>query len=434
MPYGRDIKIKAKSILGLLLALGLLFSNFRAVLADTISDQLTASQQKLLQLNQQINGYQKQIAQVQNQSSSLRNEISIYNDQISSTELAIEAKQTQIDSANLQITQLQRQIDEKTQDIASNQQVLAELISELNKDDDQYILKTTVGSDNLSDFLDQVQYTQNLQSQVYQLVEKIKSLKTELESQQHDLQIQVQQLQDLKDQLQVTQDSLTTIRNQKQQLLNQTQGLEKNFQKLLSSSKTDAVNLQKEIENLDNQVKAKLGKSAIINATPGILAWPIDGIITQGYGNTGFTALGYDFHNGIDIAGPPGQPIYAAADGVVLDDDHSNQDFGNWVALKSTIITAGGTTADIFTLYGHMQKYIVDVGQNLKQGDLIGYEGNTGNTTAKLYGPERGYHLHFGVYDFNGFAVSQGAYTKTYGPYKVPYGYTYNPLNFLSPN
>ncbi|MDR3642218.1 MAG: peptidoglycan DD-metalloendopeptidase family protein [Candidatus Doudnabacteria bacterium] len=432
MAYGKNIETKGKTILAGLLAI-ILITPISKVSADALSDQLTASQQKLLQLNQQINSYQQQIAQVQSKSSTLKNEISIYNDQIASTQLAIEAKQTQIDGANLQITQLQRQIDEKTQDIANNQQVLAQLISELNEDDDQYALKTTIGSSNLSDFLDQIQYAQNLQAQVYQLVEKIKALKTQLQAQQQALQIQVKQLQSLQEQLQVTQDSLTTVRNQKQQLLNQTQGLEKNFQKLLVSSKQTAVNLQKEIEDLDNQVKAKLGKSGAINAVPGLLAWPIDGILTQGYGNTGFTSLGYSFHNGIDVAGPPGQPIYAAVDGVVYDDDHSSQDFGNWVALKSTIITASGP-AQIITLYGHMQKYIVAIGQSLKQGDLIGYEGNTGNTTAKLYGPERGYHLHFGVYNFNGFGVTQGAYTKTYGPYKVPYGYTYNPLTFLPAN
>src|SRR6185369_6976107 len=99
-------------------------------------------------------------------------------------------------------------------------------------------------------------------------------------------------------------------------------------------------------------------------------------------------------------------------------------------ALKSTITTSKGSV-QIITLYGHMRSFKVGVGDQLSQGDLIGYEGNTGNTTAKLYGPERGYHLHFGVYDAEGFGVNDGAYPKIYGPYKVPYGYTYNPLDFL---
>ena len=425
-----DTNTKSKYILGIVLAFSFVLG-YNFAFADATDDQLAASQQKLLQLNQQVKSYQQQIATTQSKTSSLKNEITIYNDQIASTQLEIEVKQTQIDNANLQITQIQKLIDQKTQDIADNKQILGQLIVELNEYDDQYALNTTIGSNNLSDFLDQVQYTQNLQNKISQLVQKIEDLKTQLQGQQHDLQIQAQQLQELQNELQVTQDSVTSIRNQKQQLLTATQGLEKNFQKLLSTSQQQQASLEKEVEDLDNKVKAKLGNKTI-TASKGLLAWPIDGIITQGYGNTGFTALGYDFHNGIDIAGPAGQPIYAAADGDVIGTDHSNQDFGNWVALQSLITSPTGPE-QIVTLYGHMQTFKVTMGQHLSQGDLIGYEGNTGNTTAKLYGPERGYHLHFGVYDADGFSISQGAYTKIYGPYKIPYGNTYNPLNFLPP-
>ncbi len=428
MTWLNDTQTKPKLFFGLLLALSLGLSP-NISLADDASDKLAANQQKLLQINQQIKNYQQQIASTQAKASSLKNEISIYNNQISAVELEISAKQTQIDDANLQISKLQELIDQKTQEIEDNKKILGQLIVELKQYDDSYALKTTIGSDNLSDFFDQIQYTQNLQDKVHQLVEKIKTLKVQLQGQQHDLQIKLSQLRELKAQLQITQSSLTTIRNQRQQLLNQTQGVEKNFQKLLSSSKQDAVNLQKEIEDLDAQIRAKLGKK-IISAQKGILAWPIDGILTQGYGNTGFTSLGYSFHNGIDIAGPPGQPIYAAADGVILYTDQSDTTFGNWVALKSVIVSKTGSS-EIVTLYGHMQSFKVQVGQRLSQGDLIGYEGNTGNTTKKLYGPERGYHLHFGVYDADGFGVNPGKYQNIYGPYKVPYGYTYNPLDFL---
>ncbi len=137
-----------------------------------------------------------------------------------------------------------------------------------------------------------------------------------------------------------------------------------------------------------------------------------------------------DFHNGLDVAGPAGSPVYAAADGVVYDTDHSDTVYGNWVAIKHSLSSSKGQV-NIITLYGHMRTFKVSAGQSVKQGDIIGYEGNTGNTTAKLYGPERGYHVHFSVFDVEGFTVKPGAYTKTYGPYKVPGGYTYNPLDFL---
>ena len=418
------------TIIGLGVALALI--NFHFAYADVTSDKLADSQKKLLEINQQIKSYQQQIATTQAKSSTLKNEVSIYNNQIAATELQIQGKETQIDDANLQIDQLQELIDKKSQEISENKKILGQLIVEINEYDDQYALKTTVGSENLSDFLDQIQYAHNLQDKISQLVRKIKDLKALLQKQQHDLQIKVEQLEELKNQLEITQSSLVAIKNQKQKLLNQTQGLERNYQKLLASSKQDADNLQKEIQDLDAQIRARLGKKTIA-ASKGILAWPIDGIMTQTYGNTGFTALGYTFHNGIDVAGPPGQPIYAAADGDVIYTDRSDASFGNWVAIKHNITTKNGSS-QIITLYGHFQSFKVSVGQHVLQGDLIGYEGNTGNTTKKLYCPERGYHLHFGVYDAEGFGVNSGAYTKIYGPYQVPYGYTYNPLDFLGSN
>ncbi len=205
--------------------------------------------------------------------------------------------------------------------------------------------------------------------------------------------------------------------------------MESNYQRLLAGSKNEEANLQKEVADLDAQIRAKLGNKRI-PAAKGVLAWPIDGILTQGYGNTGFTALGYNFHNGIDIAAPAGAPVYAAADGVVINTDMSDASYGNWVAIKHNISTKSGSS-QIITLYCHMRSFKAVPGQQIKAGDLIGYEGNTGNTTKKLYGPERGYHVHFGVYDAEGFGVSDGKYSNIYGPYKVPYGYTYNPLDFL---
>jgi len=426
----KDTKTKTTIIVALALTLSGCFSFSRA---DTTIDQLNAQkaerQKKIEDLNKQIKNYQQQIAQTQATSNTLKSEITIYEKQIASTELQIEAKQTQIEDTSAQIDELQKVIEQKKNDISQNKKILAELVVELNEYDGEYALKTTIGSDSFSDFLDQVQYTSSFQDKIYQLVQKIKDLKAKLEAEQTDLKAQLATLQELQDQLQLTQNSLDTQKKQKQQLLTQTKGIEKNFQNLLAVSKNQEADLQKEVDDLDAQIRAKLGKKTI-TASRGVLAWPIDGILTQGYGNTGFTALGYTFHNGIDIAAPAAQPIYAAAEGTVYDTDRSDTSYGNWVAIKHNISTTKGVQS-IITLYAHLRSFKVAPGQHVDQGDLIGYEGNTGNTTKKLYGPERGYHLHFGVYDTEGFGVNKGAYTNIYGPYRVPYGYTYDPRNFL---
>ncbi|MCL5774962.1 MAG: peptidoglycan DD-metalloendopeptidase family protein [Patescibacteria group bacterium] len=396
---------------------------------EDLSSQKTDRQKKLDRLNQEIKSYTKQIDETRKKSSSLKNEILIYDREIASAELQIEAKNTQIEDTQMQIAELEKVIDQKTKEIEENKKILAELLKQLSQFDDSFLLKTTLGSDNLSDFLDQIQYTQNYQGKIYQLVQKIKELKKKLQEQKIELEAQLKKLNELKEQLEIAQKSLVAQRNQKTSLLNQTRGLEKNFQKLLAVSQKQEADIQKEIEDLDAQIRAKLGNRSI-SASKGVLAWPMDGVLTQGYGNTGFRALGYNFHNGIDVAAPAGQPIYAAADGNVLYTDYSDTSYGNWVAIKHSIKTKTGTR-QIVTLYGHFRTIKVKPGQAVKQGDLVGYEGNTGNTTKKLYGPERGYHIHFGVYDAEGFGVKDGAYTNIYGPYRLPYGYTYNPLDFL---
>lgn len=423
-----ETKIKA-SVLGGILLISAVF--FPLALADNETDQLNEQkkqmQQKLDGLNAQIKQYTTQIEKTRATASTLRSEISVYDQEIARAELQIQAKQTQIDDTKLLIQELEKLIDQKVKEIAENKKILAELIVQLNEYDDSYILKTTLSSGNLSDFLDQVQYTQSFQDKVYQILQKIKDLKARMEAQQKDLEVQLASLEELKHQLEISQQDLEQQRGQKQVLLNQTRGIESNYQKLLSQSKKEEADIQKEVDDLDAQIRKKLGNKSTPKAK-GILAYPMDGVLTQRYGNTGFTSLGYSFHNGIDIAAPAGEPIYAAADGIVLYTDSSDTAYGNWVAIKHSLKDG---TVNIITLYGHMRSYKVSPGQKVSQGDVIGYEGNTGNTTKKLYGPERGYHIHFGVYDAEGFGVNSGAYSKTYGPYKVPYGYTYNPLDFL---
>jgi murein DD-endopeptidase MepM/ murein hydrolase activator NlpD len=215
------------------------------------------------------------------------------------------------------------------------------------------------------------------------------------------------------------------VRGQKQSLLNQTKGIE-NFQKLLLPAKP--MKTYKEIQDLDAKIRAKLGNKSI-PAAKGVLAWPMDGIKTQNYGNTGFTALGYNFHNGIDIAAPAGQPIYAAADGEVLYTDKSDASYGNWVAIKHNISTKNGSS-QIITLYAHFRSFKVSPGQQVKQGDVIGYEGNT-NNTAKCTDPNVATTFTLAFTTLKDLEVR--AYTKIYGNYSALRLYL-NPLNFLGSN
>jgi murein DD-endopeptidase MepM/ murein hydrolase activator NlpD len=394
----------------------------------SLQDQLKQKQEQLAKIQDQINSYQTRIGQTQKQGNTLKNQLSIFEDQISSLELQIQANNTRTDDVTVQIKEIEEQIARRRAEISDNQKILSQLIVQLNEMDSNSLLYMGLGNDSFSAFLDQVQYNESVQGKVFQIVQNIKAIEQQLEQQQADLQKQLEQLKQLHDQLDINQSSLTQQRQQKQGLLNQTKGLERNYQKLLSQSQGEEDKIQQEVNNLDNSIRAKLGNLPVPVVT-GKFAWPMAGVLTQGYGNTGFTALGYSFHNGYDIAAPPGTPIYAVGDGVVVACDTGEAAYGNWCAIKHTLPTG----RQLVSLYAHMRTFRLSGGQVVKQGDLVGYEGNTGNTTRLTLGENHGFHIHLSFFDAQGFGISPGAYTKTYGHYTVPYGYTYNPGTLLGP-
>ena len=114
--------------------------------------------------------------------------------------------------------------------------------------------------------------------------------------------------------------------------------------------------------------------------------WPMPGVtcISDEFG-------GARGHGGMDIAGPYYTPIVAAESGTVIDTNTSGWG-GGWGHY--VLIYHNDTYS---TRYAHMSDLNVSTGQYVNQGDVIGWEGNTGDST----GP----HLHFEVYQ-NGVRVN----------------------------
>ena len=111
--------------------------------------------------------------------------------------------------------------------------------------------------------------------------------------------------------------------------------------------------------------------------------WPAQGVLTSGYG----WRWGR-MHQGVDIAGPVGTPIYAAAPGVVVSSGWNSGGYGNLVDVRHP----DGS----LTRYAHNSRLMVSAGQQVRQGQQIAEMGSTGFST----GP----HLHFEIH-----VSSQGA-------------------------
>ncbi|HUX11309.1 MAG TPA: M23 family metallopeptidase [Terriglobia bacterium] len=146
-----------------------------------------------------------------------------------------------------------------------------------------------------------------------------------------------------------------------------------------------------------NGVNSPLGPGAFPgmlddpNAIPSI--WPVRGRITAGFGERMDPFSGEEaFHPGLDIADPYGTDVLATGDGLVIE---AEPDAGYG---RSILIDHGD---GITTRYAHLSRIFVVVGEQVKQGEIIGAIGTSGRTT----GP----HLHYEV-RIHGAPVNPGRF------------------------
>lgn len=139
------------------------------------------------------------------------------------------------------------------------------------------------------------------------------------------------------------------------------------------------------IKNATPKIIVRGGKKVLTIGDLGIWHWPTSkpSKITPG---SGFQWRAGKFHFGVDIVGPGcGGPIYAANNGVVDTAARLGEAFtginGNYIYIDHN--------NGYFSEYAHLQSIVVQNGQSVEMGQIIGYMGNTGYSF--------GCHLHFGI-------------------------------------
>jgi murein DD-endopeptidase MepM/ murein hydrolase activator NlpD len=121
-------------------------------------------------------------------------------------------------------------------------------------------------------------------------------------------------------------------------------------------------------------------QKVLLASTPSI--WPVSGYLSASFGNRldPFTGL-KDFHSGIDISTPLGTKVQAPADGLVIS-AHAQGGYGNALVVDHGF--------GIQTRYAHLAGFNARPGQRVRRGDVLGFVGSTGKSTAP--------HLHYEVW------------------------------------
>ena len=134
--------------------------------------------------------------------------------------------------------------------------------------------------------------------------------------------------------------------------------------------------LEDRLQNVRTDVDKR---NQLAAATPSI--WPTHGWLSSSMGNRADPFTGEkDFHPGLDISADKGDPVYATADGKVVNAAAAGN-YGNLVILDHGY--------GLETRYGHLSAFKVEPGQTVKRGDLVGLVGSTGRATSS--------HLHYEV-------------------------------------
>jgi len=162
-----------------------------------------------------------------------------------------------------------------------------------------------------------------------------------------------------------------------QELLNQVETVKRDAQTMLDQVAKKEEEVSQKIEELEIAIDEAKDKETINWILPMRYT-----NVSSYYGNRTHPISGeQNFHTGVDLAGPQGTPIVASRSGTVVKAEY--QDAAGYFV---TIDHQDGYDSS----YLHMQKYIVEVGQVVIAGQVIGYCGQSGSAT----GP----HLHFEVY------------------------------------
>ena len=141
---------------------------------------------------------------------------------------------------------------------------------------------------------------------------------------------------------------------------------------------------------IDRIIAQQQARGNIPSKFNGSFRWPMVGRISGEFGCSSYPGYGpgygcAHFHNGIDIVAAYGTPVRAAGKGTVV---YVGWNFADGADPAWIVVIAH--SAGLQTWYAHLQpRSPVSVGQHVKGGHVIGYEGNTGNST--------GAHLHWMV-------------------------------------
>lgn len=415
-----------------LLAGGVAMSLLLATTPPTAADDITDAQERLLIINKLKGSLKDNLMKAEAQEIALRQQLQETRDTINQTIDKIAATERRIADLESQIAALDAKIAEEQLELRRTKEHYATFVRSVYKSDADPLAQLLAAPDfqgflNRAVVIEHLTYLSNrlidhihtVDRQLHDQQDIVKGKKSEADKQRADLVSQKAALlqqqahqQDLENKLRQSiakvKYELTIIDSQSAALAKRIAEMEIARQDQLIAEAEQAAWQQAQFWMQNNLFN--LPTASANHSTKYPLIWPLQtGTLTLLFGPCSQwfepPAFGYPhFHTGVDIAYNQGSPILAADDGIVVAASSSVMN-GQLVGYGNYVIVAHANNH--FSLYGHLLGYVVKAGDILHQGQLLGYEGSTGNST----GP----HVHF-EYRYGGQPTNPLPYLPPNGP------------------
>jgi murein DD-endopeptidase MepM/ murein hydrolase activator NlpD len=374
-----------------------LFAIAQPTSADHITDHITQAQRQLNRVKAEIAALKAQIAAAKNQEAALAVIITGLDQRIATTAARVASATLRLSAINARLGTAQAQLADARAVLGTEEHLLSrELVVYYELENQSTPLSNLLASGDFNQFWTDVINGGRISARELQTVNLVSAQRTAVQADVARISVDQQKQRQLLSELRSVQQTLyddRSVRTQAVTYLAQLQARDERSARAWEAA-----------ENAINGQIAKLQKeeaaARAAGGGSGHFIWPDTGPISQGFGCTSYPFEPYDpacpqkhFHNGLDIAGACGNNILAADTGIAYIEPFMAYGFGNYIIM----VHGNGWQ----TLYGHLAGFAVHSGQRVLRGQLIGYEGTSGNST--------GCHLHFSV-NHNGQWVNPLAY------------------------
>ena len=381
--------------------------------AATGSSSMSSLQNKLNKLSQSIKLHEQELndakkkeaaakaleGELKERVSVIQDQISVLSGQIASVQNSIGQKEQEISAKETEIAEKETEIEEKELEIQDQWSDFKKHMAAMQELRDGGSVAMLSAVNDLYELLTFNEVMQDISIKDTEIMNNMKSAKQELEDDKAALEEQKAGLEAERAELQSQKSELDSQNAQmkgKQSELNnsisaaklsaaEAQAAQQKAQAAIESDELNYEAVKKEIQKMIAAASASKPQLSFSG-----FACPLKSYsrISSEYGWRKNPVSGVNkLHAGIDFAAAGGTPIYAAASGYVQVAGWSTGGYGNYVIIYHGKMSDGNTYS---TLYAHMRSVATSAGKYVKQGELIGYVGTTGNST--------GNHLHLEVW------------------------------------